>query len=291
MGRTDRTRVLVTGVRGTTGTPLARRLTERGLEVRGGSSDPSRVRLPGVVPTRFSWDDPSGWDPALADVDAVFVVRPDRADAPELVGALLARADPSTHVVLLSERAADRTGPEGWAVRTEAVVREGRQPWTVLRPSWFMQVLGDDRFFRRDVVAGRLPFPGGDARLAWIDAEDIAAVAVEALLGDGQLGEVLELSGPESLSLPETADLLGRSLGRPVVHADLDVDEALEGSDGFQRELDELTFRRVLAGDFAAVTDTVARVTGREAGTLGAFLRRQSWDDGAGPRTPAPPGR
>ncbi len=291
MTRTDGTRVLVTGVRGTTGTPVARRLTERGHEVRGGSSDPSRVRLPGVVPTRFSWDDPAGWGPALADVDAVFVVRPDRADAPELVRALLARADPSTHLVLLSERAADRTGPDGWAVRTEAALREGRQPWTVLRPSWFMQVLTDDRFFRGDVTAGRLPFPGGDARLAWIDAEDIAAVAAAALVGDGHVGEVLELTGPESLSLPETAELLGRSLGRPVVHADLGVDEALEGTDGFQRALDELTYRRVRAGDFAPATDTVARVVGRQAGTLDAFLRREAWDGGAEQGTPAPPGR
>ena len=56
------TRILITGVRGKTGAPLAERLSRRDdVDVLGGSSDPSTVTIDGIRPTAFSWDDPSGW--------------------------------------------------------------------------------------------------------------------------------------------------------------------------------------------------------------------------------------
>ncbi|RKN45292.1 nucleoside-diphosphate sugar epimerase [Micromonospora endolithica] len=273
-GPTGPTRVLVTGVRGKTGVPLARSLTTRpGVEVRGGSSDPSTVTIDGVRPTAFSWDEPAGWAAATDGAEAVYVVRPDRADAPDLIGALLHQTPPGARVVLLSERDADYTGPDGWAPRAERAVRDSGRAWTILRPSWFMQVFTDPRFYRDQITeAGELAFPSGGARVAWIDARDIAAVAERALLGDGHAGQVYELSGPQSLSLPRTAELLAAAAGRPVVHREVTVDEALAGTSGFERDLTALTFERVRAGSFAAVTDTVERVTGRPARSLQDFL-------------------
>ncbi|SDF40460.1 Uncharacterized conserved protein YbjT, contains NAD(P)-binding and DUF2867 domains [Blastococcus fimeti] len=265
-------RVLVTGVRGKTGVPLAELLVARGgVEVLGGSSTPDTVALDGVHPVRFDWDDPAGRP--TDGVDAVYLVRPDRPDAPELIGDLLEGLPLDTHVVLLSERDADQVGPDGWALRAERAVRGSGRSWTILRPSWFMQVFTDPRFYR-DLVAdaGELPFPSGGSSIAWIDARDIAAVAARALLDDGHAGRVHELSGPESLTLPRTAELLGRAVGHPVVHRELTIDDAVAGQDGFDRELSVLTFERVRDGVFAGVTDVVERVTGRAPQTLEAFL-------------------
>ncbi|MFF5171171.1 hypothetical protein ACFY3U_00870 [Micromonospora sp. NPDC000089] len=268
------TRVLVTGVRGKTGVPLAGLLAARpAVEVLGGSSDPTLVDLDGVHPTAFSWDDPSGWSAATDGVDAVYLVRPDRADAPELIAALLATTPPQTRIVLLSERAADQPGPDGWASRAEQAVRDGDRPWVILRPSWFMQVFTDPRFYRDPIADdGELAFPADGAQVAWIDARDIAAVAERALLDQGHTGRVYELSGPESPTLPDTARQLTTAAGRPVTHREVTIDEAVAGTEGFERELTVLTFERVRAGAFAGVTDTVERVTGRPARTLRAFL-------------------
>lgn len=268
------TRVLVTGVRGKTGVPLAHLLRAHdGVEVLAGSSDPASVDLEGVRPVGFSWDDPAGWAAATSGIDAVYLVRPDRSDAPELVARLLAGLPPATRVVLLSERDADQVGPGGWAPQVERVVRDSGLGWTILRPSWFMQVFTDQRFYRLPILdEGELPFASGGTSVSWIDARDIAAVAERALLDDGQVGQVHELSGPESLSLPRTAELLGRAVGRPVVHREETVEEAAAGLDGFDRELTVLTFDRVRAGVFAGVTDVVERVTGRPATTLEQFL-------------------
>lgn len=266
--------VLITGVRGKTGVALAASLAARGgVVVRGGSSTPARVTMDGVVPTAFSWDAPSDWAAALRGAQAVFLVRPDRVDAPELIGALLGKAAPGTRVVLLSEQAAARVGPDGWALRTEAAVRSSGLAWTVLQPSWFMQVLTDERFFRHQVLeSGRLPFSSGGAAVAWIDARDIAAVAERALLDDRHAGEVHELTGPEALSLTRTAELISQPVGFPVTHDETSVEESAAGTEGFERTLTLLTYERVHAGHFTAVTDTVERVTGHPARTLQSFL-------------------
>ena len=81
-----------------------------------------------------------------------------------------------------------------------------------------------------------------------------------------------ELTGPEALSLPETAERIARLTGRPVVHEELTVEASADGTEGFERELTLLTSERVHAGHFATVTDVVERVTGRPARTLEAFV-------------------
>ena len=85
-------RVLVTGVRGKTGVPLAERLAARPhVEVLGGTSRPGTVAIGGVRPTAFSWDHPDGWPAAVDGVDAVQVTgRPART-----LAAFLADAAPA----------------------------------------------------------------------------------------------------------------------------------------------------------------------------------------------------
>ncbi|WBB93238.1 NAD(P)H-binding protein [Verrucosispora sp. WMMC514] len=271
--RAGTSRVLITGVRGKTGSPLARLLVkDEDVDVLGGSSNPASVDLDGVRPTAFSWDVPSGWKAATDGVDAVYLVRPDRADAPDLIGALLDETPAQARIVLLSEQDADYMGADGWAPRAERAVRDSGHAWTILRPSWFMQVFTDPRFYRDQIADGKLPFSSGGASLAWIDARDIAAVAERALLDEKHAGQVYELTGPESLTLPRTAELLAAAAGRPVALHEMTVDEAVDGTTGFERELFALTFERVRAGSFAEVTEAVERVTGRPARTLPAFL-------------------
>lgn len=267
-------RVLITGVRGKTGAPLAQLLAAHpGVEVLGGSSDTSRVAIENIRPIEFSWDETSGWAAATDGIDAVYLVRPDRADAPELITALLAQTPERTHVVLLSDQDADSVTANSWTPRVERSVHQSGRSWTVLRPSWFMQVLTDPRFVRDQIARhGQLPFSSGGASVAWIDARDVAAVAERALLTQGHAGQVYELSGPEALTLARTVELLSHALQRPITHVELTIEEAVAGMQGFERDLNVATFERLHAGLFATVTNTVQRVTGRPARTLQTFL-------------------
>jgi uncharacterized protein YbjT (DUF2867 family) len=61
----------------------------------------------------------------------------------------------------------------------------------------------DEGFFRPAVLAGELALPLGEARQVFVDAEDIAAVAVAALIGDGHAGRTYALTGPRALSFAQ----------------------------------------------------------------------------------------
>ncbi|WP_151526361.1 NAD(P)H-binding protein [Serinicoccus kebangsaanensis] len=271
-------RVLVTGVRAKTGAPLADVLSARGdVHVRGGTRDPSGVDLANVQAVPFGWDDHDTWGSALNGVDAVFVVRPDREDTPELISRFLRSSDPQLHVVLLSEVDGGYFGEEEWAPRVERAVHESGRTWTVLRPTWFMQVFSDSRFMLDDVVQrGVLAFPSAGQSVSWIDARDIAAVAERALTEDGHQGRTYELSGPEALSLPETARQLAGALDRPVQHVEITLDEALEGTTGFARQNDAGALERVRLGMAGTVTQDVQAVTGRRARTFAEFLHEDA---------------
>ena len=184
----------------------------------GGSSDPSTVTIDGVRPTAFSWDDPSGWPAATDGVDAVYLVAPTVADAPELIAGLVADTPAHAQIVLLSEQDADSFAPGAGRCASSARSARADAAGPMLRPSWFMQVFTDARYYRDQIAGtGELPFPGGGATVAWIDARDIAAVAERALLEEGHAGRIYELSGPEALTLPRTAQALSQRAG-PAGH-------------------------------------------------------------------------
>ncbi|WP_114559392.1 NAD(P)H-binding protein [Desertihabitans aurantiacus] len=266
-------RVLITGVRAKTGAPLATLLADRAdVEVRGGTSDPSRVDVPGVGAVRFTWDDPASWEAATAGVDGIFVVRPDRPDAPELITALLAAAPAQAHVVLLSELDGGYFDHDAWALRVERAVQDSGHTWTVLRPGWFMQVFSDQRFYLDPLRNGQLAFPSGGQPVAWIDARDIADVAARALLDPVHRSRTYDLTGPEALTLAETAEVLGAALGHRVEPVEPTMEEALEGREGFDRENEFGALDRVRRGFGALVTTTVADLTGRPARTLAEFV-------------------
>lgn len=266
--------VFITGVRAKTGGPLAALLSQQsGIQVRGGSSNPSRVNFPGVDPVPFSWDDTSAWSAAMRDIDAVFVVRPDREDAPQLIAELLSLSSARTHVVLLSEIDGGYFAQDAWAPRVERAVQDSGRTWTILRPGWFMQIFNDPRFLLNDLIEhGHLPFPSNYQSVSWIDTRDIAAVAARALTDAGHEGSIYELTGPEALTFPRTANLLSEAVGHPVRHIEVSMEEALADSEGFARQNDRGAFDRVRLGFVNHVTETVERVTGRPARSLDTFI-------------------
>ena len=223
--------VLVTGARGKTGREVAAQL--EGVEVRAGTSSPAAAG-DGLTPVAFDWAQPDGWPAAVEGVGAIYLMRPDVEDAPERVGALVELA-PQAHVVLLSEQGAGDLPADGWEQRTEAAVTERARSWTLLRPSWFQQVFTDERYFRDSLRdRGELALPSSGAGLAWVDARDIAAVAVAALLDPvAHDGRAYTITGPAALTVSRAAELIGAAAGRTVTAFDASIAEATAGMDGW----------------------------------------------------------
>jgi uncharacterized protein YbjT (DUF2867 family) len=96
----------------------------------------------------------------------------------------------------------------------ERLIEASGLQWTFLRPSGFAaNTLGWAPNIRAERLA-RAPY--GAARRSLIHEADIAAVAVRALIEDGQAGTKHVLSGPEALTQVEQARAIGEAIGHPV---------------------------------------------------------------------------
>ncbi|MEU4620382.1 NAD(P)H-binding protein [Actinoplanes sp. NPDC023801] len=195
--------ILVLGGTGTVGSRVAARLRDAGGDVRVVSRHTEQ---------RFDWEDPGTWAAALDGVPIMFVLLPDRTGMPEAFLPEALRAG-VRRVVLHSDRGLEVMGMDQLQ-RTEAWVRDSGAEWTIVRPDWFHQDF--ETFFRQSVVDGRLCLPVGEARQAFIDADDIAAVEVAALTGDDLAGELVEITGPRALSFGEAVAEISRATGRRI---------------------------------------------------------------------------
>jgi uncharacterized protein YbjT (DUF2867 family) len=205
---------LVLGGTGKTGRRVAARLEARGLPVRIGSRS---------AEPRFDWEDDAAWGPVLEGAGAVYVsYHPDLAapGAVERVGSLAAAAAARgvARLVLLTARGE----PEG--ALAEQAVRASSAGLTILRSSWFMQNFSED-FILEHVRGGRIALPAGDTPEPFVDADDIADVAVAALTDDRHAGEVYELSGPRPMSFSDAADDIAEATGREIRYLPVSLEE------------------------------------------------------------------
>ena len=113
----------------------------------------------------------------------------------------------SRRLVLLSGRG------EPEAERAEQAVRDTGAELTILRSTWFMQNFSED-YMLEHVLSGEIRLPAGDVPEPFVDADDIADVAVAALTEDRHIGQLYELTGPRSLTFAEAVAEIADG-GRP----------------------------------------------------------------------------
>lgn len=270
---------LVIGATGTTGSRVAARLTAAGHRVKAAGRHAAPV--PGAEPVRFDWYDPATHRAALDGVDRVYLLPPLGDSDPAVVMLPFLRQARTAGVrraVLLSSSAIPEGGP---AVGTVHQALPGLfEQWAVLRPSWFMQNFTGTHAHALSIRAdGVIWTATGNGRVGFVDAEDIAAVAVHALTDDHAPGTDLVLTGPEALSHDDIAAIITEVTGRPVVHRRL----------SYERMRDRLAaqvpleFAAMLAGMDRAIaegaedrtTDTVRRLTGRPPRGFRAVAERE----------------
>jgi uncharacterized protein YbjT (DUF2867 family) len=268
--------ILVTGGTGKIGRRVVERLGERRLPVRVGS----RSHKPA-----FDWENPETWAGALYGVESVLIsYYPDLA-VPGAMGTVRSFADLAVlagvrRLVLVSGRGEEE------AQRAEQVVQEAGAEWTIVRCAWFSQNFSES-YLLEPVIDGEVVVPARDVAEPFVDADDIADVAVAALTEDGQAGELYELTGPRLLTFAEAVAEIGEATGREIRYVPVSVDEyaaALDGA-GVPAEYVSLMtyiFSEVLDGRNAHLTDGVQRALGREPRDFGDYARETAttgvWD-------------
>ncbi|MBY8872450.1 NAD(P)H-binding protein [Micromonospora sp. PLK6-60] len=271
--------ILVTGATGTIGGEVVQLLTGRGEPVRAMTRNPARATLPaGVEVVRGDFDDPESLAKAATGVEALFLL-----DAPgpwiaqhDRAMLAAARAAGVRRVVKLS---AIGTGEQAakvgdWHLPGEQELGSSDAEWTVLRPSSFAS---NALRWAPAIRAGQpIPNPNGTGMQGIVDPRDVAEVAVRTLLSEEHVGQVLTLTGPELLSVPELAVRLGEVLGRTVATVDVSLDAYRErmlagGLDPVFVEIAVNGAKLVEEGGNAQLTDEVAQVLGRPPRTFAVW--------------------
>lgn len=193
--------ILVTGGGGKTGRRVSAQLAESRLEHRVASRSATG---PGSV--RFDWSLPQTYDAALDGVTAVYLVAPPGVVDPlSTMMPFLQRALEKgvTRFVLLSASSLEENGPMMGAVH--GWLRLNAPSWIVLRPTWFMQNFSEQQHLPTILADDTIYSATDDGRVSFIDAEDIAAVAVVALTEPEFANGDLVLTGPDCLSYDDAA--------------------------------------------------------------------------------------
>jgi len=262
---------LVVGGRGKTGRRVAQRLRDRGVRTRIGS----RTAEP-----PFDWEEPSTWSAALDGIQLVYLTfYPDLAvGSADKVGAFsrLARDNGVDRLVMLSGRG------EPEARRSERAVRDSFDSATIVRASWFAQNFSEN-FLLDSVLSGEIALPAGTAAEPFVDADDIAEVAVTALTESGHEGRLYEVTGPRLLTFADAAAEIARATGRDVRYRAITSAQfaaSLLEEDVPAEVVDLMVelFAVTLDGRNAYVTDGVREALGREPRDFGEYAREAAAD-------------
>lgn len=226
-------RILVIGATGKQGSAVIRHLLNTPFLIRAlvrNSADSAAQALSqnGIEVVTGDLDDRASVDAAMQDVYGVFSMQTFINDdfARETRQGILvvdaAVAADVKHFVYSSVGSADKnTGvphfDSKWAV--EKHLHTTALPYTVVRPVYFME---NWELMREQILAGTLAQPlSPDKPLQQLSVNDLGAFTAQVFSQpDRWLGRTIELAG-DALTMPQTAELFSRVLGRPVQYVPL----------------------------------------------------------------------
>jgi uncharacterized protein YbjT (DUF2867 family) len=280
--------ILVTGATGTTGRAIVRRLSSHGTPtralVRPGSDVGDLASLPHVAIVRGDMAKPDTLSEPLRGVERAMLISSSDPSMFEVQASFVgaAKAAGVRHVVKLSGIMPAVDSPFRFARMhglAERRLEETGLAYTHLRAGEFMTSYF--RQVRNIVERGVLVLPMADAKIACLDIDDLADVAVHVLLTPGHENVVYPLTGPEALTMSEVAAKLSEVTGKAVRYVNVDPEEARKaqlaaGVPAYTADALFELFAERRTGKESTVYPTVAKLLGRPAGAFDAFAQRNA---------------
>jgi uncharacterized protein YbjT (DUF2867 family) len=264
--------ILVVGATGTLGSRLVRQLAAADIKPRAlvRSREKGEAIASLAAPVIGDLLAPETLAPAFRGVERVFVIGKPTPDMETLERNAIdaAAAAGAKRIVYLSNFTA-KEGSEQRPMHVhglhERLVASLGVDWTVLGPTRYMTNVP---FVWRSVLnQGLLLEAGGSGVMSFMDPDDVAAVAVKALIEDGHEGQTYRLTSEDAYTAADLAGLLSKVVGREVRVFEGDLGalrDALiaNGAPGEHAPVMAKYFDMVAAGLYET-TDTAGKLLGR----------------------------
>lgn len=275
--------VLVIGATGSVGSKLVAQLVRKGELVRAATRTPADALQhsnSAVEFVGFDFERPETFAAALDGVDRVFLIaRPgdDHADRVALPLIDEMKRQGVRQVVNLSAMGVE-TRDDMALRKVERYLEASGIGFTHLRPNFFMQVFSAGPLLMGIRSTGEIQIPADDARLSYIDAQDIAAVAAAALTEQGHMGNAYTLTGAQAFDHYEIARAISHAAGKTIQYVPISEEtarKAIEATGLSPERAERLIgfYRLVREGFCEPVSTDVQTVLGRPPVTFERFAR------------------
>ena len=151
----------------------------------------------------------------------------------------------------------------------EQVIIHSGIDYTIVRASWFNQNFSES-FFLEPILEGFVALPQAEAKVPYVDTDDISDVAVEALLNEKHNGEIYQLTGPRQLTFKEVINEIAEATGRDIAFTPIALSAytSVMKQKGIPEDfiwLIEYLFSEVLGNpDNAEITNDIEKVLNRK---------------------------
>ncbi len=261
--------ILVLGPTGNVGSRLTQLLVESGADVRTGNRQD------------FDFFRPETYGPLFKGISELFLLTPLVPQMVELTAEILQAAKRSQirKIVRLSALGSDKNSSSSifrWHAECEGLIEESGIAYTILRPNAFMQNFA--KYYSPMIKArGALFLPANGARVSFVNAKDVAAVAQRCLSEKEHDGAILDLTGQEALSFQEAASLIGHVMNRPISYSSISQEIAREamienGTPSWRADILLGLYRHYRAGEAEMISQAIEKVLGRQPSTFKDFI-------------------
>ena len=284
-------KILVTGATGTVGKAVISSLLAKGASVKAASRNAptsgaftkheNSFQDNEVNPVHFDFEDTSTFKAATEGIDAVFLLGPPLVtNLDELVQPFIdhLKSEGIKRVVYLAAFGLDKVKELPFHENIVNKLQQDGFELTVLRPTFFSQNFKNFEW-ENIVNRGVIFVTAGTGKVAFVDVDDIGAVAAVALTEPGHVGKSYIITGPQSMSYFDAAELISEVTGNKVVYANPSPEEftnALKaaGAPDFIAPYMNAVYSMIANNFVDYVSPVVKKLTGKEPTALRTVLKR-----------------